>query len=198
MTDSTKTKRQPKQYFERVPRKTVYGLLLVFAVCAALLFLCVPHYKPLKLASDQQIQDAHHNIIKHYFLSETNCENDSRDRADRIKTFNKYFKVNQYANRAVFRGCNDNDKLLAQDDAGKWQYVAIDYDLDYGLLMETARSCQIQDIVKQNHEEILKIDHIGGAEQLPTEDEMLKERCDSLAKESYIEVNLKSGIHFHF
>src|SRR5436309_10737948 len=110
------TKKRPR-YFENIPRKRAYGALGALLLIAVALFLLVPHYKPLKLASAEQINQAHYDIITHYFTKSTTCKNDTRTAKDRILEFNKYFKVNKYANRAVIRGCDDEDTLLAKTDA---------------------------------------------------------------------------------
>jgi hypothetical protein len=184
-----KTKKEPKQYFEKVPRRLVYGLLIAFAVVALLLFLCVPHYKPLQLATPQQTQDAHRDIIRRYFLVSTICRDDNREKADRIKTFNKYFQTNKYANRAVIRGCNDIDSMLYKDDQGKWQRSDVNIILDFKHNPKWQKACLIDDITV-------------AATKVKPENSSIDSAnlgiCETLAKESYIEVNFKLGIHFHF
>jgi hypothetical protein len=177
MKQKTK-KTRPKQYFEQVPRKVVYGFLAVFAIAAVLLLLLVPHYKPLQLASDQQLQDAHHDIIKAYFLASTVCRNDVEDKTARVKEFNQYFKVNQYANRAVIRGCNDGDSMLAKDDNGKWQRTDVNIILSSRQNPEWQKACLIDDIttaVSKVRPENRSIDAFN------------LQLCDSLSKENYIQ-----------
>lgn len=190
MTEKKPIKKEPKQYFQQLSRKVVYGGLLIFTVAAILLYLCIPHYMPLKYASAQETTDAHRAIIHKYFVESTTCKQDTRDKSDRIKTFNKYFKTNQFANRAVLRGCNDKDWLLAKDTSGVWQKTntPIDFDLFQGYLY---KACLIDDIM----------DGIGkGNAKDPARSYVRKQvkACDRLAKESYIEINFKTGIHFHF
>ncbi|MGH7241759.1 MAG: hypothetical protein ACREGB_05675 [Candidatus Saccharimonadales bacterium] len=179
----------PKQYFTNVSRKLVYGCLAVFFVIALALFLCVPHYKPLQLASTQQIMDAHRDIIHTYFLSETTCKDDSVDHTTRVKTFNKYFRVNQYANRAVLRGCNNADVMLAKDDAGKWQKTDVNIVLSSRQNPQWQKACLIDDITPAD----TKVRPENNAI-----DAFNLQLCNQLAKQSYIEVNLSLGIHFHF
>jgi hypothetical protein len=177
MKKKSKTKKQQKQYFENVPRKWVYGILAVLALIAAVLFLSLPHYKPLKLASDQQIQDAHHDVIQKFFVSTTTCKNDVEDKAARIKEFNQYFKVNKYANRAVIRGCNDADMLLVKGEDSQWQPSNVNIILDFGQNPEWQKACLIDDITKTDTKVRPENNSID-ANNLKL--------CDSLIKESYI------------
>ncbi|HWT55783.1 MAG TPA: hypothetical protein VN031_01980 [Candidatus Microsaccharimonas sp.] len=183
---------QPKQYFTNISRKLVYSCLAAFALIALALFLCVPHYKPLKLASTQQIMDAHRDIIHAYFVSETTCVNDTVDKATRVKTFNKYFAVNQYANRAVMRGCHDVDTLLAKDDSGKWQPVDIVVELDGGLPDSINNACLTRDIIKHNN--------LGFSDPgvMATQVPRYQRVCERLAKQSYVEVHWNQSMQFHF
>jgi hypothetical protein len=177
MKQKTNKKNQPKQYFEQVPRKAVYGFLIAFALAAVLLLLLVPHFKPLQVASYQQIQDAHHDIIKAYFVSSTTCKNDVEDETARVKEFNHYFKVNQYANRAIIRGCNDGDMMLAKDDNGKWQRTNVNIILNFRQNPEWQKACLIDDITTVDtkvHPENRSIDAFN------------LQICDSLSKENYI------------
>jgi hypothetical protein len=152
----------------------VYGGLVVFALIAGLLFIAVPHYKPLKLASTQEIQDAHHDIIKQYFVDATTCKHDNRGKTDRVKTFNKYFGVNQYNNRAVFRGCQDTDVFLTKTDAGKWVKTGVKLDLSKGLSTELQKACMVGDITKTH----------GTSNSADANNRKI---CDSLSKQSYIQ-----------
>jgi hypothetical protein len=192
MAKVEKPKSEPKQYLESVSRKVVYGVLALFALVALGLFLCVPHYKPLQLASPQRVTDAHRDIIHAYFVNETTCKKDSVDKSTRIKTFNKYFKVNQYANRAVMRGCYDADTLLAKDDSGKWQTVDIVVELDGGLPDTINKACLTSDIIKQNN--------LGFSDQVASDARIKHSQkvCEHLAKQSYVEVHWNQSMRFHF
>lgn len=64
----TREKSEPKQYLQGLSRRWVYGGLSAFALVVILLFLCISHYKPLRLATDNEIGQAHHGIIKQYFV----------------------------------------------------------------------------------------------------------------------------------
>ena len=183
-----KTDTEPKQYFEQIPRKFVYAFIIVFAVVAALLFLCVPHYKPLQLASAQQTQDAHRDIIRKYFLQSTTCKDDTRDKTAHVKEFNRYFETNKYGNRAVIRGCNDADAMLFKDDSGKWQRSDVNITLNTRQNPEWQKACLIDDITKADTKVRPENSAIDAGNL---------EICENLAKESYVEVNFKVGIHFH-
>lgn len=166
-----------KQYFEQVPRKLVYGLLVVFALIALSLLALVPHYKTSQIATDQQIQDAHHDIIKAYFVANTTCKKDVEDKTTRVKEFNQFFKVNQYANRAVIRGCNDGDFMLAKDDTGKWQRTDVNIILSSRQNPEWSKACLIDDITTADAKVRPENNSI---------DAFNLKLCDSLNKENYI------------
>jgi hypothetical protein len=190
MAKKTETKKLnfEKRYLQNVPRKAIYWPLGILAVIALCIFLFVPHYKPVQVASQQEVLDAHRAIINRYFLPSTLCSNDNESKTERIKEFNQYFKVNQYANRAVIRGCNDADTLLVKDDNGKWQRTDVNIILSSRQNPEWQKACYIEDITVADSKVRPENGSID-ANNLAI--------CNSLAKESYIEVNLKSSIHFH-
>lgn len=169
---------KPKQYLPNVPRRWVYGGLGVFAILAIGLLLVIPHYKPLKLATTQEMQQAHQDIIMSYFVVNTTCKQDTRTKTDRIKTFNKYFKVNQYANRAVFRGCNDTDQLLAKNDTGKWVKTTVNIVLSSRQDSLWQKACLIDDITTA--------DSLVRPQNSSIDAHNLKV-CDSLSKQSYLQ-----------
>jgi hypothetical protein len=178
-----------KRYLQNIPRKVIYWPLGVLLVLVLALFLFVPHYKPVHVASNDELSAAHKAIIQRYFLASTICLNDNRDKTDRIKEFNKYFKVNQYANRAVIRGCNDNDTLLVKDDQGKWQRTDVNIVLNTRQNPQWQKACYIDDITVADTKVRPENSSID-ANNLHI--------CDSLAKESYIAVHLSGSVHFHF
>ena len=180
---------EPKQYFQQVPKKPVYIGLAVLAVIVLGIFLFVPHYKPLHVVSPQQSTDAHRAIIQRYFLASTICANDNESKIDRIKEFNQYFRVNQYGNRAVMRGCNDGDTLLVKDDHGAWQRTDVNIVLSSRQNPEWQKACYIDDITVA--------DSKVRPENSSIDSNNLR-LCKSFAKESYIELNWKASIHFHF
>ncbi|MBC7581420.1 hypothetical protein H7097_00950 [Aeromicrobium sp.] len=180
---------EPKEYLVHIPKRPVYVGLAVFAVVAVLLFLCAPHYKPLTLSTGNDTNYAHQDIIKKFFLSSTTCATDNEDKTTRIKEFNTYFKTNKYVNRAVIRGCNDMDSMLYKDDAGNWQRSQIKIILSGRQNPEWQKACLIDDITTSDTKAPNEGSSVDGSN--------LK-ICENLAKASYIEVNLKLGIHFHF
>lgn len=166
-----------RRYFNSVPRRHVYGGLALLSVIVLGLFLFVPHYKPLALASDADINQAHKDIIRQYFVASTTCRDDTRSHAERVKEFNKYFKVNKYANRAVIRGCNDTDFMLAKDDSGKWQKTDVNVILSLRLNPKWQKECLIDDITTADTKvrpENKSIDSFN------------YNICNSLLKESYL------------
>lgn len=166
-----------RKYLNSVPRYYVYGGLAVLTVIALALFLFVPHYKPLKLASDAEINQAHKDIIQQYFVASTTCPGDTRSHTDRVKEFNKYFKVNKYANRAVIRGCNDADSMLAKDDNGKWQSTNVNIILSLRLNPTWQKECLIDDITVAD----TKVRPENGSI-----DRFNYDTCNRLLKESYL------------
>lgn len=171
--------KQQRLYLEFVPKKAVYGALFGLLLVAVGLFLFVPHYKPLKLASKSELEQAHYDVIKQHFVASTTCNNDTRSKTDRIITFNKYFKVNKYANRAVLRGCNDADVMLAKNDAGKWVKTDVNIQLQLRQNPVWQQACLIDDITKADtvvRPENKSIDANNRA------------ICDKLQKESYIQL----------
>ena len=178
---------KPKQYFEQLSRKWVFGTLIALFVIAVGLLLFVPHFKPLTLASQDEINQAHHDVIQHYFLKSTICPaTDNLDHTDRVKAFNRYFKVNQYANRAVIRGCNDADQLLAKMDDGSWKPTDVNIRLDARQNPQWQKECLIDDITVADD----KVRPENGSI-----DAFNLHTCNQLRRESYIEVNLR--VHFH-
>lgn len=166
-------------YLNSLPRKWVYGSLVVLTLLAVALFLFVPHYKPLKLATMDEVNQAHHDIIHAYFLKETRCQNDNRSARDRILEFNKYFKVNKYANRAVIRGCNDSDLMLARADSNKWLVTEVNITLNTRQNPVWQQACLIDDITTA--------DTKVRSENASIDDHNLSV-CDKLRKESYIQL----------
>ena len=82
--------------------------------------------------------------------SSTSCANvtDSVSPADRVTLFNKYLKVNQFANRAVIRSCNDQDLLLTKDFDGQWVETPINISLDLRANPIWQTECLIDDITR--------------------------------------------------
>lgn len=174
------TTAEPKRYLSNIPRRAVYIPLGILAVIALLAFLLVPHYKPVHVASQNEVQDAHKAVIQKYFVASTTCAHDNLSHADRVKAFNKYFGVNQYANRAVIRGCNDSDSVLYLDDSGQWQKSDVNIVLSSRQNPEWQKACYIDDITVA--------DSKVRPENASIDSNNLK-ICNSLAKESYIKLN---------
>jgi len=71
---------------------------------------------------------------------------------DRGAVFNKYLKINGYANRAVIRGCNDLDRLLAKTKQGNWVLTDVNVTLDARVNPNWQKECLIQDITVSDTE----------------------------------------------
>jgi hypothetical protein len=61
------------------------------------------------------------------------------------ETFYKYLRVNVHNDRAVIRGCNNADLLLAKIN-GKWQKTEVNMNLDTRVNPDWQQACDITDI----------------------------------------------------
>jgi hypothetical protein len=120
------------------------GLTVLFLIG---LFVVTHHAKP-PLASAEQLQTARMQIIAQYEAVATTCSNDNTTPEIRTQTFNKYLRINRYGNRAVIRGCNDGDSLLAKVTSGSWQRTNVNISIDLRANPKWQRACLIDDIIK--------------------------------------------------
>jgi|GEM_PF-2880929 len=175
--EKTLNKLTQDRYFTSVKRVHFYSAVGVIVLILLAVLLFVPHNKPLHYASDQELQQAHHDVIMKYFQQSTNCKDDNRSKDSRIQTFTKYFNVNQFANRAVVRGCNDMDTLYAKMDDGNWQPTAVNIVLSARQNPTWQKACLIDDITKADNKVRPENNSID-AHNLQV--------CDKLRKTSYI------------
>jgi hypothetical protein len=96
-------------------------------------------------ATPAQIAFARADIEAQFKTSETTCVGDNLDAAKREQVFDAYLKVNQYANRAVMRSCNNQDSLLALTADG-WQKTSVNMALDARVNPVWQKACLIDDI----------------------------------------------------
>ena len=100
------------------------------------------------IASGKQLEAARTDITNEYLaVSSTGCADpsDPINPADRVAVFYKYLRVNAHADRAVIRGCNDADTLLAYQ-AGKWLRTEVNMNLDARANPAWQKVCDITDI----------------------------------------------------
>lgn len=144
-----------KKLIKRVPLKAV-GYVAIGVLFGFMLGLLWQqrndHDARYSLASSSDIAAAKDAISARFKAqSSTNCT-DSSDPikpADRQAVFDKYLKVNKYANRAVIRGCNDIDKLLIKDPVtDEWKTTSINVSLDTRANPAWQVECLIDDITK--------------------------------------------------
>lgn len=120
------------------------GLTILFLIG---LFVMTHHPKP-PIATAEQLQRAHTLIVHQYVSESTVCKSDNVSSEVRVQLFEKYLRINKYANRAVIRGCNDGDSLLAKVKTGQWQRTDVNINIDLRANPKWQRACQIDDIIK--------------------------------------------------
>lgn len=104
-----------------------------------------------KLASSKSIDSAKNDIRREFADTATICtrEDDKNTIQTRKDVFEKYLKVNRYANRAVIRGCSDTDSLLVKNSlSGKWEMTPVNIALDARANPVWQTECLIDDITK--------------------------------------------------
>ena len=102
-----------------------------------------------RLASAGDIAQAKASITRQFLAdSSIKCSDpsDPIKPADRVAVFQKYLRVNKYANRAVIRGCNNMDSMLAKDVFGGWRRTTINVALDSRVNPVWQDACLIIDI----------------------------------------------------
>lgn len=103
-----------------------------------------------QLASGAVLEQARRDIAKEYLAaSSTDCADasDPSKPQDRVAVFYQYLRVNRYANRAVIRGCNNNDTLLAKTTQG-WERTSVNIALDLRANPSWQKACLITDITR--------------------------------------------------
>lgn len=125
----------------------VLVLLVVFAV--------VGKARSLKsrseyiLATVADIEAARREVSDLYLAKSSADCTDASDPirpADRKAVFYQYLRVNKYANRAVIRGCNNIDQLLARTKDGEWTVTSVNINLDSRAGSTWQSACLIDDI----------------------------------------------------
>ena len=121
------------------------GVFITGFACAALLsILQAPKY-----ATGQQMEDARRTIAEQ-FINESSVQcsdtSDPISPTGRIVVFYKYLRVNRYADRAVIRGCNNIDSLLAKKSDGTWVKTDVNMALDARVSTRWQSACNIADI----------------------------------------------------
>ena len=100
------------------------------------------------VANGTILENSRNNVAKQYLEASTaNCANDTANEAERVTTFYKYLRVNLHNDRAVIRGCNDKDTLLAYID-GRWQKTDVQLNLDDDANLNWQRACDVEDITR--------------------------------------------------
>jgi hypothetical protein len=144
-----------KASVRQLPLKLIAHVALGVLVGLVIGLLCGQKSNPdprYTLASQAELAAAKDAISDQFkAASSTGCT-DSSDPikpADRQAVFDKYLRVNKYANRAVIRGCNDIDKLLIKNPVtDKWEKTSINISLDTSANPAWQVECLIDDITK--------------------------------------------------
>jgi hypothetical protein len=133
---------------DRAKRKKLFIVCSIFLagfiVALALSILQAPRY-----ASGKEIEEARKTIAAQYINESSVACTDTSDPISptgRIVVFYKYLRVNRYADRAVIRGCDNIDSLLAKTREGKWVRTQVNMALDARVNIRWQNACDIADI----------------------------------------------------
>ncbi len=111
----------------------IIALTIGIALGVGLESALVPQPIQLNLASAAEKENARQDIARMYLTNNgsINCTDptDPIKPQDRTSVFNKYLQVNGYVNRAVVRGCNNVDQLLAKTKNGEWVMTNVNVNL---------------------------------------------------------------------
>lgn len=157
-----KTKAAPKvkKTVKNTKKQPVWALPVLFGLAGLFVGIIAGYYIPKDtsvdpryvLASKSELRAAE-TAITNKFINESSigCTDptDPVSPDDRVEVFKKYLKVNKYANRAVIRGCNDIDSLLAKNPiTGEWGATTVNVSLDTRANTAWQHECLIDDITK--------------------------------------------------
>ncbi len=142
--------------FMSLKQHMIYHMLIVLGI-GVIVGLLVGYYGSPKShidprftpASQAEIAKALADVTQQFEAkSSTECKDttDPIKPQDRVAVFKKYLKVNRFANRAVIRGCNDIDGLLAKGVDGKWFRTTVNVSLDKRAAKLWQAECLIDDI----------------------------------------------------
>jgi hypothetical protein len=108
--------------------------------------------KPRPIASGTALEKSR-SMITEAFLesSTTGCKDDDLTQVGRTAVFYKYLRVNLHNDRAVIRGCNNHDTLLAYVN-GKWQATGVLLNLDGTASPGWQKACDVADITRTETE----------------------------------------------
>lgn len=126
--------------------------LKMVAIFALTLLAVAGYYRlfylpPLRIATAEELRQAEIIIEAQGFkFRATDCYSDTKNHEERLATYDKYFKINKFANRAVIRGCNDIDTLLAKNERGVWEESYVNLSLDTRANPVWQQACLINDI----------------------------------------------------
>lgn len=101
------------------------------------------------IATGSELELAHKTIADQYLYSSIHCagSSDSLSLASQAEVFYKYLRVNVHDDRAVIRGCDDHDTLLAKIN-GTWQATNVNMSLDAAANPVWQKACDITDITR--------------------------------------------------
>jgi len=120
------------------------GLITVFKMGADQQRAALPQ------ATGRELEASYTDIATHYLAqSSTECADvsDPVSPENRVAVFYRYLRVNIHNSRAVIRGCNNIDTLLARID-GKWLPTNVNMNLDAAANPVWQQACDITDITR--------------------------------------------------
>lgn len=143
-------KNQPKRDPSKLISSTNIIIAASFGLVAAFAFILGQN--SVRLASGDEMSSAYKGVsAKFLAASSTDCggPTDPIKPADRTAVFYQYLRVNRYANRAVIRGCNNVDHMLAKTSNG-WEMTSVNISLDLRANPTWQKACMIDDITRQD------------------------------------------------
>jgi len=175
-----KSSKKPLENKQTILLIVVAGVIL-FLLGVLVAYLVLPKSNDIRFgrASSDDIAAAKNAAYNMYFVDDATKCDDSHE-TTRVNTFNKYFKVNKYGNRAVARGCADSDTLFAKDPlSGVWHPTIINMSLDKRANPIWQVECMIEDItvadtVVRSENSTIDTYNLVGCRQLKEKELMVK------------------------
>jgi hypothetical protein len=124
----------------------VLGLIVAFTIS----IITTPRY-----ATGAEVEAARKAIAEKFINESSVACTDTSDPISptgRIVVFYKYLRINRYADRAVIRGCNNIDSLLAKTKQGAWIKTNVNMNLDARANPRWQNACNIADITVADDE----------------------------------------------
>lgn len=141
-------KKQPKRELSKLFSSTNIIIAACFGLVAAFAFIVGQN--SVRVANGNEMATAYKEVTAKFLAaSSTDCTDatDPIKPTGRTATFYEYLRVNRYANRAVIRGCNNLDHLLAKTSNG-WEMTNVNVSLDLRANPTWQKACMIEGITR--------------------------------------------------